>query len=442
MNESEIFELVRAGGLLAVGRPVVVLVSGGRDSVCLLDLAVRVAGPGAVRAVHVNYGLREEAADDERHCLALGESLGVLIEVERASAPPARGNVQAWAREIRYDAAARLARPAGADVAVGHTATDQVEGVLYRLASSPSRRALLGMHARTGIVVRPLLSLTRAQTGDYCRARGLEWREDATNGGPRYARGRVRRDLVPALRTIHPAAEANVLALVEILRDEATTLDGVLDDVLQGRGEVELERLRGLPAALRRLAVQRLADIAAERPVPGAAARAEELAGLPRRGTASLDIGSGIRAVARYGVLSFERATEPPVAPAPARLAVPGSIRFGAYEVRCEVGPPQRRPGSVDRAALASELVVRGWRPGDRMAPLGLGGTKSLQDLFVARRVERSRRATLPVIESGGEIVWVAGVATSERFKVTDATVEAAHLSAAESPTGTVRAST
>ena len=340
-----ILERVRGSGLLVAGRPVLVLLSGGRDSVCLLEIAVRIAGPDAVRALHVNYGLREESDADERHCIVLCERLGVPIEIERSSSPPARGNVQAWARGVRYGAATRLAQHAGADVAVGHTATDQVEGVLYRLASAPSRRALLGMRERNGIVVRPLLGLTRAQTGAYCSERGLGWREDATNAEHRYARGRVRGELVPALRAIHPAAEANVLTLVEILRDEAAVLDSLLDDVLQGRREIELPRLRELPAALRRLVVQRLADLAVERPAPGIAARADELAALGERGTTSLDLGSGVRAVSEYGVLRFELVTEPAPAPAEVRLAVPGTVGFGAYEIRCEVGPPERRPG-------------------------------------------------------------------------------------------------
>ncbi|HWF72225.1 MAG TPA: tRNA lysidine(34) synthetase TilS [Solirubrobacteraceae bacterium] len=431
MNANEILERVHAGGLLAAGRPVVVLLSGGRDSVCLVDLAARIAGPDAVRALHLNYGLREESDEDERHCLSLCGRLGVSIDVEHPGPPPPRaGNVQAWARELRYDGATRLAAAMGADVAVGHTATDQVEGVLYRLASAPSRRALLGMRERRGIVVRPLLGLTRAQTGAYCRERGLSWREDVTNAESRYARGRVRGELVPALRAIHPGAEANVLALVDILRAEGEVLDGLVDEVLEGRAEIELARLRALPGPLRRLVVQRLADLARGRPAPGVAARAEELTGLGEQGTASLDLGFGVRGVAEYGVLRFELASAPRRAPEPARLPVPGAVGFGAYEVRCEVGPPQRRPGSLDRAALGTELVVRTWRHGDRMAPLGLGGTKSLQDLFTARRVARARRATVPVVESGGEIVWVAGVATSERFKVTADTREAVYLTA------------
>ena len=230
MNASEILERVRAGGLLAPGRPVLVLLSGGRDSVCLLDIAVRIAGPDAVRALHVNYGLREQAAEDEHHCVRLCRHLGVPLEIERPSGPPPRGNIQAWAREVRYGAAALIAQATGAEVASGHTASDQVEGVLYRLASAPSRRALLGMRERNGIVVRPLLGVTRAQTGAYCHERGLSWRDDATNDERVYARGRIRGELVPALRAIHTSAEANVLALVEVLRDEAEVLDALRDD--------------------------------------------------------------------------------------------------------------------------------------------------------------------------------------------------------------------
>jgi tRNA(Ile)-lysidine synthase len=103
---------------------------------------------------------------------------------------------------------------------------------------------------------------------------------------------------------------------------------------------------------------------------------------------------------------------------------------FGDYEVICEVGPPEPGAGVLDRAALGPELRVRGWRFGDRMAPVGLDGTKSLQDLFTARRVPRRERAFRPVVETGDEIVWVAGVATSERFRVTAATVEAVRLKA------------
>jgi tRNA(Ile)-lysidine synthase len=419
---------VEADGLLAAGRPVVVLYSGGRDSTCLLDLAVRIAGVRAVSALHVNYGLRDGADGDERHCAAVCESLGVPLEVRRPRRPE-RGNLQAWARDARYGAAAQIALARGADVAAGHTATDQVETILYRAASSPSRRALLGMPAREGLLIRPLLGFTREETAAYCREHGLAWREDETNASDVYARAKIRHGLVPALEAVHPAAAQNVLALAEVLRGEAAVLDALVDEVVAARDRVELARLRALPQALQALVVQRLADAAAGGLAPGVGRRTPEIAGLSDRGSAELHVGAGVRAVAEYGVLRFERLGPLPRTLEPVRLPVPGRVAFGAQEVRCEVVAPVRGPGMLDRAALGPEVLVRSWRPGDRMRPLGLGGSKSLQDLFTARRVPRSRRSAVAVVEAaGGEIAWVAGVATSERFKITESTREAVHL--------------
>lgn len=441
MDPGDLIRAVREGGLLAPGRPVVALVSGGRDSVCLLDVAAQVAGPDAVLALHVNYRLRPEADGDEAHCAALARALGVELTVERPVRPEGAGNLHAWARDARFGAAARLALRRDAVVATGHTATDQAETVLYRLAASPGRRALLGMPARDGRLVRPLLTYTREETAAYCRARGLEWREDRANDDTaRFARARVRHDLVPALRALHPAAEANVLHTTRLLRDEAEVLDALVDEVVAGAREVELGRLAALPPALRRLVVRRLAEDAAERGAPrpdlrdpatcapAAAARVDEMLALGAEGGA-VDLGGGLRAVVEQGVLRFA-AGPPGTAPAAVVLPVPGQVRFGAWEVRCQAAPAEPGAGVVDASALGRAATVRAWQAGDRMAPLGLGGTKTLQDLFVDRHVPRERRRSLPLVVADGEIAWVPGVATGERFRITGATRAAVRLSA------------
>jgi tRNA(Ile)-lysidine synthase len=321
MESEAMLEAVREGGMLPAGTPVVAMLSGGRDSVCLLDLAARLLGPGEVTALHVNYGLRDDSDEDEEHCAALCARLGVRLEIERPRRPEGPGNLQAWARDERYAAAARLALADDGLIATGHTADDQVETILYRLASSPSRRALLGMKRRDGRLARPLLGVTRAQTTAYCEERGLAWRDDPSNAGGAYARNRVRHGLAAALAEVHPAAARNVLRTAELLRDEAEVLDALVAAELDGadgaasgpgrepvpRGAIALERLAELPPALRRLVVQRLADRAAGRPVAGAANRAEEVAALRRTGTAMLDLGGGVRAVAERGVLRAER---------------------------------------------------------------------------------------------------------------------------------------
>ena len=287
-----------------------VLLSGGRDSVCLLDLAVRLGA--AVEALHCNYGLRAAADADERHCAALCTRLGVPLHVRRPQAPA--GNLQAWARDARYGEAAQLAAARNADVAAGHTASDQVETVLYRLASSPGRRALLGMAAREGRLIRPLLESTRAETAAHCTARGLEWREDASNDDLAFARNRVRARLLPDLRALHPAAEANVLRTLALLRDEAAVLDAAVAAALAEAGEPPARAtLAGLPPALARLALQRLADRAAGGRAPAVGHRTREVLALGEG--AALDLGGGIRATIRRGGLVLGPSAGPAAPP-------------------------------------------------------------------------------------------------------------------------------
>jgi tRNA(Ile)-lysidine synthase len=266
---------------------------------------------GVVSALHVNYGLRAEAAADEEHCVALCRRLGVQLEVERAHrADAATGNLQAWARDVRYGVGARLAAQRGARLAAGHTATDQAETILYRLAASPGRRALLGMEARSGILVRPLLRVTREQTAAWCRVRGLEWREDATNSDEAYARARVRAGLVPALRAVHPRAEQNVVRTALLLREEAEVLDEVVATALAGRDRIGIDHLGALPPALARLVVRRLAEDATGALCPRAAARLDDILAL-RGPAAALDLGDGARAVVEEGVLRFTTTPRP-----------------------------------------------------------------------------------------------------------------------------------
>ena len=191
-------------------------------------------------------------------------------------------------------------------------------------------------------------------------------------------------------------------------------LDALVDEILTD----DQAALRAMPPALARLVLRRLADDA---PV---AARADELLKLGSgAGSAALDLGGGLRAVAEYGRLRFERG-DPPPPPAPATLPVPGRVAFAGGDLRAE----EAADGPLDLDALDAPLEVRAWRAGDRMRPLGLGGSRSLQDLFSDRKVPRAARGRVPVVLSGGEIAWVAGVATGEAFRVTAGTRRRARL--------------
>ena len=418
-------------GLLRPAAPVLVLLSGGQDSVCLLHMAVGIAGPGAVSALHLDYGLRPSSGADAALCRALCDALDVPLESRKPTGPPA-GNVQAWAREQRYAAARALAGARQAEVAAGHTSSDQVETVLYRLAASPGRRALLGMEPRSGRLIRPLLGVSRAETEAYCHEVGLSFSVDDGNSSPRYARNRIRHGLLPALRAIHPAAEANVLRTAARLRDEADVLGAAVAQARRSLGErPEVEGLAALPPALARLVLQDMADELPGFDAPAVGGRLEEVLELARRGgTAALDLGGGLRAEVAYGRLELR----PPapggdVAASTGWLAVPGQVSFDGGRVSAERGSFAVGDGSLSAARLAERLEVRCWRAGDSMRPLGLGGRKSLQDLFTDAKIPRERRRRLPVVVSGGEVAWIPGVATGESFRVAGAGEEHVRLS-------------
>ena len=415
MNEP-VLAAARDSGLVRAGEPLLIMVSGGGDSVALLDIAARLGA--SVSALHVNYGLRDGAESDEELVRELAGRMDVPLHVHQV-ALPAEGNLQELARDARYSLAEQLAE---GDYAAAHTASDQAETVLYRLAVSPGSRALHGMAPRRGRLVRPLLEVTREEVRDYLRTRGLEWREDPSNADRRFARARIRHDVLDALRELSPAAERTIAETARQLRDEAEVLDAAVAaalDELGGGPALSLDALREFPAALQRLVLRSLAGRTLSR---------EELTRLlavGNQGTVSLDLGGGLRAVAEYGTLRFSRAAdaEPP---APVELAVPGRARFGDWELEARLGGP----GDVAVTDLGPAVTVRAWRDGDRMRPAGLGGTKSLQDLFTDRKVPRALRRTLPVVEANGEIVWVAGVAVDERFAAREGEPDPVALSA------------
>jgi tRNA(Ile)-lysidine synthase len=415
----------RESGLVRAGEPLLVMVSGGGDSVALLDIADRLGA--SVTALHVNYGLREGADADEAFVQRLCAERDIPLTIERVSLRES-GNLQEQARDARYELAERHAE---GDYAAAHTASDQAETVLYRLAVSPGSRALHGMAPRRGRLVRPLLEVTREDVRDYLRARGLEWREDPTNADRRFARARVRHDLLETLRELSPAAERTIAETARLLRDEAEVLDAVVTEALEELGggpAVSLAALKEHPAAVQRLILRALVETA-ERSTGGRRAlsrrEADEILALGGAGTKSLDLGGGLRAVSEYGTLRFTRRpdAEPPT---PVELPVPGRTRFGDWELEASL----EGLGDVAVTDVGPAVTVRAWREGDRMRPAGLGGSKSLQDLFTDRKVPRALRHTLPVVEAGGEIVWVAGVAVDERFAASEDARDAVTLSA------------
>jgi len=430
-------DVVAGTGLAAPRSSGVVLASGGADSACAAAALVEVLGPESVAALHVNYALRLDSDEDERAARALCAKLRIDLHVERPEL--GGGNVQALARDARYRAAELLRVRLGADwIATGHTRTDIAETMLYRLAVSPGTRPLLGLAPRNGRVIRPLHSVSREETRAVAAGAALPFHDDPSNATGRYARNRIRSEVLPVLSEIGTEAERNLATTHAELHEEAELLSGLVDEALRDAGagpddtEIAAAALAPMGIGLRRLVLRELAERSAMRAVPLNRSRAAALWRLATRHEGGvLELGGGLEARCEAGLVRF--ALVPGAATAdegldggelrPVRMSVPGRARFGDWELIAEICreadvEPGPELATLDAAALGSQIEIRAWRSGDRIRPLGLGGSKSLQDLFTDHGVPRSERSRVPVVTAGGRVAWVAGVAVSDEFRL------------------------
>jgi tRNA(Ile)-lysidine synthase len=409
--EDLVAEYCRRHRLLPPGAPVLAMVSGGADSTCLMHVLAGLHD-GPVGVLTVDHGLRPESRDEATAVVAAARSMGLATHLAAPAVEPGPG-VQQRARDARLAAARRVAEDGRyARVATGHTASDQAETVLFRLARGSGRTGALGMAPRRDHLIRPLLCVTVAETRAWCRERGIAAVRDPSNDDPVYARARVRSRLVPALAAVHPAAEAHVAAFAERLGDEAELLGPLVDAAWARTADddgLSAAALAAEPPAMRRLLVRRLV---AEAGLPAGAAAAAPLeralallAGPPG---AVADLGQGAIAALERGRLIV--ASAPGAAPEPVALSVPGRARFGTLAVRASEGraaSPQAgrvavRPGDL------GPLTVRPPRPGDRLALAG-GGRRAVGRLLADAGIPARLRAEVPVVATPGGVVWVAG---------------------------------
>lgn len=451
-------DTIEASGLVATDATVLALVSGGPDSTALLGGLATFCGPERVQALHLDYRFRPDSGEDRKAFLEACQVLGVSSSVFEPVLDPATGNTQALARDARYGEAERLRAELGCDlIATGHTRTDLVETMLYRLAVSPGSRALLGLSEKRGNLIRPLLALSRTRARSLVEEAGLPFRDDPTNAEPLYARNRIRNEVLPVLDEIgHEKAEQTILETRAELSEQAEVLDLLANEALEpylaapAAGfsiglAVPAEALAPLHPAVRRTALRLAAERASGgQPVAMSRDRAEQiwrLSAEPEGGT--VELGDGLEARIEFGQVFFADSAKGGDLPQPAALPIPGSCRLGEWEVRAQLADRQLQPDGPEIAVCSLDrlgeggLTVRTWSDGDRIAPLGLDGSKSLADLFAERRIPRSLRHRLPVIsDPKGRVVWVAGVAVSREFAADPDDPTPALITAAVSPSG------
>lgn len=408
------------------GDTIVVAVSGGVDSLTLLH-QLRFAAPElrlGLYAAHFDHRMRPESAADAEWLRGLCRAWEVPLHIGHAEAAP---RTESEARAARYAFLEQVAETVAAQrIATAHHADDQAETVLFRLRRGTGLDGLAGIPVRRGRIVRPLLQLRRADIERYAARHGLKHREDRTNLLRRFARNRIRLDLLPALEAEWPqirslllrlaasAARANQcwekrLAEIEerVITSEDTRLITLARPVLLGYHP----EIRG------RLVRRCLARLGA---TPGRAGTAALQAFINRgeSGT-SIDLKGGLRAEREFETIRLMRAAgatnwtnEPLSIEAPSPGSGQAVIGGQRYTVRWSLDAGNHSDDSVvlDPADLRFPLLVRPWQPGDRIRlPTG---TKKLKKLFAEKRFGRTRRHSVPVlVDRNRDVLWVVGLA-------------------------------
>lgn len=425
---------------------VVLAVSGGRDSMVLLDAACAVARDRLAGVAVFDHGTGAHARAAVRRVRRAAVRRGLPVVVGRAALPDA--GEAAW-REARWRFLRRAARRLGAGVvATAHTRDDQVETVAIRLLRGAGPRGLAGLLARRPGVVRPLLDVGGAAVAGYARARGLRWVEDPANASSRFLRNRLRHELLPALERARPGTRRGLLTLgrtAAAWRAEAEAVaaaipvtrgaGGALHVALPGLAGYDPEGLAVVWPALAARGGVRLDRRGTDRLVAftiRVAAEASAIgAGIPLAGGIEVVVRRGPRVPggreAQTELVLRRAAAGPAAAPAPGAVRLADGACFGGW--RFGVGGSTAAGDPAWSACLPVDrpLLVRAWRPGDRIRGAGRGGTgaaRRVKRFLAEARIPGAERPGWPVVvavrdgagpaPSGEEILWVPGVCRSD----------------------------
>ena len=457
--EYRVLDFIRGHHLVSGRQRLVVAVSGGQDSVCLLHILVKlqVALKVKLHVAHLNHQLRGAESDaDAQYVYHLAGQLGIPVTIEQRDVKDyqsqQRTSLEEAAREARYAFLAQVAESAGTDrVAVGHTTDDHVETILMHLIRGTGARGLRGLQPDSRwqpsgsnlAIIRPLLRVSRQETADYCCDGQLIPRVDSSNLSLSPLRNRIRQQLVPLLQSYNPRVSEALLRTARMADDDLALLDEtsvrLWGRIVQTQEETiifDKEGLLELPSALQRhllrMAIEKLLGSLKDietRHIEGIRAALTNSAGkrinLPRGLVFAIEygqfrLGPDPVALSPFPVLSDEFA-----------LKIPGDTLLPGWRIAATVFERGQIPGTgkdftayLDLDKAGDRMVVRSCQPGDRFQPLGMNQSKKLGEFMIDAKISRPWRQSIPIVCSPQHILWVVGWRIDDRVKVTKDTGE------------------
>ena len=431
--------------MLEAGDKVVVAVSGGPDSVCLLDVLFALKDELQISLVvaHFEHGLRpgedEQETEFVRH---LAHSYGLEFYTAKASAGlrHGRGSLEERARQERYGFLTEVKNKIRAQkIALGHQLDDQAETVLMRLLRGSGTHGLGAIPpVRDTVIIRPLINISRGEVQDYLRQKGISWMQDSSNLEPVHLRNKIRLELLPLLRNYQPRILEVLARTAEIIREDENLLVQQAQEWLdqnalkskQGQISIAIDKLSQLPKALQRR-VLRCAIGHVGQGLRRISLKHLELTlelCFAKAPQGQIHLPGNLLAKKRYNKIIIAPETRDHSKSYCYKVQGPGVYKLEAIESSIEITDldslhmdaiePSPWKAFLDASKIQFPLTIRPFQRGDRFVPLGMSGTKKLQDLFVDMKIPIELRKQLPIVCSGNSIVWVTGLRIDERFKV------------------------
>ena len=489
--EQRVLHFIQEHHLVPSQSRLLVAVSGGPDSVCLLHILVKLMDELGIRlhVAHLNHQLRgAESEADAQYVSNLARRLGIAVTIEQRDVKGyqkhKRISLEEAAREVRYTFLAQVTKAIGANqVAVGHTMDDHIETILMHLVRGTGTRGLRGLQPRTEwqfsgnnlTIIRPLLQVSREETASYCHEHKLMPRIDASNLSLSPLRNRIRHQLLPLLKSYNPQVTEALLRTAEIASEDLAFIDKegiqLWDEIAQQQENtiiLDKKRLLELPPALKRhllrMSIEKLLgnvkDIEMrhiEEIMSALTKPAGKRLSLPEGLTFSVEydkylIGKDPAALSPFPTLEGEFP-----------LKLPGKTILPGWHIEATIIDPSVLKGKPEGALAPSEtttplplikgkgtkgiglinkdftayldldktgdkLVVRSRKPGDRFQPLGMGQPKKLNEFMIDAKIPQAWRRRIPLVCSPQHIIWIVGWHIDDRVKVTEETKQILRL--------------
>lgn len=464
----KIRKTIRKYEMLNPGDHVVAAVSGGPDSVALLQVLIRLAPEYdlTLTAAHLNHGLRGSESDAEEQLVRrLSEEKGIPCAVKRVDLSAIRKgerrkrSLEDIGREERYQFFTELAAEAGATrIALGHHRGDQAETVLMNLIRGSGLEGLKGiLPVRDGCIIRPLIEVGREEILDFLRTERLPFLEDSSNSQDLFLRNRIRHELIPMLQDrYNPQIIHSLNRLAGIARREDDCLQSAVSRILEKRRiassaegekmEIDISEIQDLHEALQYRLIKVLLESRISPHFRISFKHIQSVMDLCREGkTDGLLILPGNVVVRReYGKLTFSSSDSsithtrssseeekrgkgffyPVQVPGIVRIAELGRVIKTEFVEKREdlFSGESKNSACFDFDKVEGPLVIRNRREGDRFQPLGMAGTKKLKAYFIDEKIPRRQRDHIPLVADRHSVIWIAGLRLSERVRIEEKT--------------------